>query len=111
MISRIGIVTGGGDCPGLNAVIGATAKAAIRRGYHGSPTNLDRALCTIFGAMAIELIAKKKFGQMVSFTGSQITSVPLSEATSELRRVPRDGGCGTAARSLGMCLGDLSRIV
>src|SRR6187551_2235883 len=30
---KIGIVTGGGDCPGLNAVIRAVAKAAIRRGW------------------------------------------------------------------------------
>src|SRR6476620_9552139 len=31
--TRIGIVTGGGDCPGLNAVIRAVAKAAGRRGW------------------------------------------------------------------------------
>ena len=31
--TRIGIVTGGGDCPGLNAVIRAVAKAAARRGW------------------------------------------------------------------------------
>jgi 6-phosphofructokinase 1 len=30
---RIGILTGGGDCPGLNAAIRATAKTAIRKGY------------------------------------------------------------------------------
>ena len=30
-IKRIGILTGGGDCPGLNAVIRGVAKAAIRR--------------------------------------------------------------------------------
>src|SRR5690348_14862820 len=30
---KIGVVTGGGDCPGLNAVIRAVAKAAIRRGW------------------------------------------------------------------------------
>jgi 6-phosphofructokinase 1 len=30
---KIGIVTGGGDCPGLNAVIRATAKAAAKRGW------------------------------------------------------------------------------
>src|SRR5688572_9891291 len=43
-MTRIGIVTGGGDCPGLNAVIRAVAKAAamlgweaigIRGGYEG----------------------------------------------------------------------------
>src|SRR6476646_2325246 len=34
MISkRIGIVTGGGDCPGLNTVIRAVAKAASHRGW------------------------------------------------------------------------------
>ena len=30
---RIGILTGGGDCPGLNAAIRACAKTAIRSGY------------------------------------------------------------------------------
>ncbi len=30
-IRRIGVLTGGGDCPGLNAVIRAVAKAAINR--------------------------------------------------------------------------------
>ncbi len=28
-LSRIGILTGGGDCPGLNAVIRAVAKMAL----------------------------------------------------------------------------------
>lgn len=28
---KIGIVTGGGDCPGLNAVIRAVAKSAAKR--------------------------------------------------------------------------------
>ena len=32
MIKRIGILTAGGDCPGLNAVIRAVAKKAINRG-------------------------------------------------------------------------------
>ena len=30
---RIGILTGGGDCPGLNAAIRATAKAAFETDY------------------------------------------------------------------------------
>src|SRR5215475_5722570 len=33
MRKRIGVVTGGGDCPGLNAVIRAVAKAAANRGW------------------------------------------------------------------------------
>ncbi|MBN1608569.1 MAG: 6-phosphofructokinase [Polyangiaceae bacterium] len=31
-VARIGILTGGGDCPGLNAVIRAVAKAALSGG-------------------------------------------------------------------------------
>jgi 6-phosphofructokinase 1 len=52
-IKRIGILTGGGDCPGLNAVIRAVAKAAlggglevvgIEDGYLGLIENRTRAL-------------------------------------------------------------------
>jgi 6-phosphofructokinase 1 len=76
----------------------------LQRG--GRPTNMDRALCTIFGSKAVELIAQGRFGEMVAFTGSQITSVPLSEATGQLRTVPLEGGFVVSARSLGICLGD-----
>jgi 6-phosphofructokinase 1 len=67
---------------------------------------MDRALCTIFGSKAVELIANKEFGRMVAFTGEGVTSVLLSEATGQLRTVPLDGGFVTAARSLEICLGD-----
>ena len=33
MSKRIGVVTGGGDCPGLNAVIRAVAKASAKRDW------------------------------------------------------------------------------
>ena len=33
MKTRIGIVTGGGDCPGLNTVIRAVVKSATKRGW------------------------------------------------------------------------------
>lgn len=32
LVRRIGLLTGGGDCPGLNAVIRAVVKSAVRRG-------------------------------------------------------------------------------
>jgi 6-phosphofructokinase 1 len=76
----------------------------LQRG--GSPTNMDRVLCTAFGAKAVELVADEKFGQMVALNGGQITSVPLSEATGQLRTVPLNGGFITTARSMGICLGD-----
>jgi 6-phosphofructokinase 1 len=76
----------------------------LQRG--GSPTNMDRALCTAFGAKAVELVAGKQFGHMVALTGGQITSVPLREATGQIRRVPLSGGFVTSARAMGICLGD-----
>jgi ATP-dependent phosphofructokinase / diphosphate-dependent phosphofructokinase len=76
----------------------------LQRG--GSPTNMDRTLCTIFGAKAVEMIAQRKFGQMVCHTGTSVDSVPLSEAIGELRTVPLDGAFVHAARSLGISLGD-----
>ncbi len=76
----------------------------LQRG--GRPTNMDRALCTIFGTKAVDLIAANQFGQMVAFTGTQVVSVPLIDAVSQLRTVPLDGGFVSTARSLGICLGD-----
>jgi ATP-dependent phosphofructokinase / diphosphate-dependent phosphofructokinase len=34
MTKRVGILTGGGDCPGLNAVIRAVTRRSLDRGYH-----------------------------------------------------------------------------
>jgi len=76
----------------------------LQRG--GSPTNMDRALCTLFGAKAVELIAEKKFGQMVAHTGTSVESVPLSDAIGHLRTVPLDSGYVHAARALGISMGD-----
>jgi len=76
----------------------------LQRG--GSPTNMDRALCTLFGAKAVELIAEGRFGRMVAHTGTRVESVPLSEAIGQLRTVPLDGGFVHAARALGISLGD-----
>lgn len=76
----------------------------LQRG--GSPTNMDRALCTLFGAKAVELIAQKRFGEMVAHTGKSVESVPLAEAIGQLRTVPLDGGYVHCARALGMSLGD-----
>lgn len=101
---------------GIGAVVGEelekrTGKEArvvvlghLQRG--GSPTNMDRALCTLFGAEAVELIADKKFGRMVAHTGVTVDSVPLADAIGHLRTVPLDGAYVQAARALGISLGD-----
>ena len=72
----------------------------------GCPTNFDRALCTIFGAEAVELIAAGKFGQMVAYQGSGVGAVKITEAVGKLKTVPPEGGFARTARALGICLGD-----
>ncbi len=57
----------------------------VQRG--GSPTPFDRWLATGFGVTAAELVAKKKFGHMVSFRDYGFTSVKISQAVGKLRRV------------------------
>ena len=76
----------------------------LQRG--GSPTSFDRALCSIFGAEAVELIATENFGKMVAYQGSQIGAIPIAEAVGKLKTVRTDGGLARAARALGICLGD-----
>jgi 6-phosphofructokinase 1 len=76
----------------------------LQRG--GGPTNFDRALCTLFGTTAVELIAEGRFGRMVTYTGAGIDSVPIAEAVGQLKRVPLDGAFVRSARALGISLGD-----
>lgn len=76
----------------------------LQRG--GSPTALDRLLCTAFGAEAVQLLANKDYGKMVTYMGSHIGTVPLSEAVGQLKTVPLKGGLARTARAMGICLGD-----
>ena len=76
----------------------------LQRG--GSPTYMDRVLCTLFGAKAVELITEGRFGRMVAHNGKFVDSVPLTEAIGQLRTVPLDEGFVHATRALGISLGD-----
>ena len=76
----------------------------LQRG--GSPTTFDRALCSIFGATAVELIAAGEFGKMVAFTGPQVGSIKISDAVGKLKVVRPDGNLVRTARALGICFGD-----
>jgi 6-phosphofructokinase 1 len=76
----------------------------LQRG--GTPTTFDRALCSMFGAVAVELVAAGDFGKMVAFTGQQVGAVELAKAVGGLKTVPPDGGLVRTARALGICLGD-----
>jgi len=76
----------------------------LQRG--GSPTPFDRALCSIFGATAMELVAAGEFGKMVAFAGPQVGSIKISDAVGKLKVVRPDGNFVRTARALGICFGD-----
>jgi 6-phosphofructokinase 1 len=60
----------------------------IQRG--GAPTAHDRVLATRFGVHACDMVARGEFGKMAALRGNEIVSVDLSEATRELKKVPRE---------------------
>src|SRR6476659_6074576 len=61
----------------------------LQRG--GAPTALDRILGTRFGIKAVQLVAEKKFGTMVSYQNYLTVDVPISHAVNRLRRVDPHG--------------------
>ncbi len=63
-----------------------TVLGHVQRG--GSPTPRDRVLATRFGLKAAELTRAGEFGTMAALRGDDIVSVPLAEATAELKTVP-----------------------
>src|SRR5262245_4754212 len=64
----------------------ATVLGYIQRG--GSPTPRDRMLGLRFGLKAADLVQAGEWGQMAALHGDDVVSVPLTEATAELKLVP-----------------------
>ncbi len=64
----------------------ATVLGYIQRG--GSPTPRDRILGLRFGLEAADLVMAGMWGQMAALHGDDVVSVPLTEATAELKLVP-----------------------
>lgn len=83
-IKRIAISTGGGDAPGLNAVIRAATLAAINRGWE------------CYGIRDV----------MVALDPPTVKYVPLEKATRRMKTVPPDCDTIMTARDLGVCFGD-----
>jgi ATP-dependent phosphofructokinase / diphosphate-dependent phosphofructokinase len=64
----------------------ATVLGYIQRG--GTPTPRDRILGLRFGLEAADLVQSSRWGQMAALHGDEVVSVPLTEATAELKLVP-----------------------
>jgi 6-phosphofructokinase len=76
-MQRIGVLTGGGDCAGLNAVIRAVVKTAILN------------------------------GEIVALQNDQIVSVPVEQAIAVQKSVPLQGDIVKTALGLDIRLGDI----
>ncbi len=57
----------------------------VQRG--GTPVAFDRALATRFGVAAVDAASNGEFGKMVALRGSAIVTVPIEDATVELKLV------------------------
>ncbi|MGB0384476.1 MAG: 6-phosphofructokinase [Ardenticatenaceae bacterium] len=75
----------------------------LQRG--GSPSAFDRILATQFGASAVRLIRKRKFGYMTSLQGGDIVSIPIQSIVGQQKKVPIDGKLVQTAHGLGISFG------
>ena len=92
----------------LEAATGLESRVTIlgyvQRG--GTPCAADRLLATRLGAAAADLVARGEFGVMVAARGEGTEAVPLAEVAGKVKLVPADHQWITAARQVGVGLGD-----
>ena len=81
-----------------------TVLGHLQRG--GSPTPFDRWLATRYGAAAVRLAARGKFGRMIALHEANVTDVSLEEALAVTKRVDVDGDAVLTARNMGISFGD-----
>jgi len=80
-----------------------TVLGHLQRG--GSPTPFDRILATKFGAFAIDLVSKKKFGRMVALKGNEVKNVKIEDAIARQKLVKSTTQAVTAAKAVGISFG------
>jgi 6-phosphofructokinase 1 len=81
-----------------------TSLGHVQRG--GVPSAFDRALCTLLGAKAADLLAKGQYGIMVAYRKGVCVPVPLEEVVGRRKPVPLDDPMLDCARKVGTCLGE-----
>lgn len=89
------------NCPGMEVRV--TVLGHLQRG--GSPCAFDRILSTQFGVSVVDLIARKRLGEMVCLRGQRIESVPLSEVAKGQKKIPTEEGLVKTAESIGISFG------
>lgn len=76
----------------------------LQRG--GMPTANDRLLALRFGASAVRAIADGHTDVMVALDPPNVNTVPLSEVTRRMKRVPIDSEIIQTGRDIGISFGD-----
>ncbi|MCB0076564.1 MAG: 6-phosphofructokinase [Anaerolineales bacterium] len=87
----------------LGVATRAVVLGHLQRG--GSPSAFDRNLATMFGASAVRLIAKRKFGYMTALQCGDIVSVPIIDAIGEQKKVSLESKLVHTAEGLGISFG------
>ena len=87
----------------LDMDVRVTVLGHLQRG--GSPTTFDRVLGSRFGTKAVQMVATVEFGRMACLKGRNIISVPLEDATRDLKLVDTEGEIVRTAEDLGIMLG------
>lgn len=75
----------------------------LQRG--GSPNAFDRMLATNFGVYAVRALAEGETGKMVALQAAGVLTVPLHEATANIKNVTTDGQLVQTARDIGISFG------
>jgi 6-phosphofructokinase 1 len=81
-----------------------TSLGHVQRG--GIPSAFDRALCTLLGAKAADLLAKGNYGVMVAYRKGVCVPVPLEDVVGRRKPVPLDDPMLDCARKVGTCFGE-----
>ncbi len=71
----------------------------------GMPSPLDRILGTAYGVEAIELVANRGFGKIVSYSKGRFTHITYNDVAGKFRPVAPDDPLLLAAEAIGISLG------
>jgi 6-phosphofructokinase 1 len=80
-----------------------TVLGHLQRG--GAPCAFDRILSSRFGSTAVDLAAKRCFGEMVCLKTPHIKSIAIREAVSSFKAVDPEGEIVKTAETLGVSFG------
>lgn len=82
----------------------ATTLGHLQRG--GSPSTFDRVLAARYGVKAVELLLDERYGNMVTFTGGEMSFAHLENIIGRNKLVDPKGELVNASRSIGVTFAD-----